>query len=275
VKHLLSSVFLLVFAPVSGLAQEKRDPAGKVEYSVENDSEWPYSSELRATVDGKTYRLIDRSKRVCLQVIDQRDFDGNGLVDALVENITGCGGNCCPQSFFFVSNFGGGRFQVSEEFADSWRDPVIERWKGRWSVAVSSSNEGIDHQRLCEITRRFILEAGKAVQVEEWLHKEMESMTEIRSEIFDPDKVDEEHSIEYDLDGDGKKDQIKTKYWSRWGSMFWIVEFADGKKFSSNLGCKRIGVLGTKTHGVSDLVCDQDTVFRWNGLEYQAEADKQ
>jgi len=100
----------------------------------------------------------------------------------------------------------------------------------------------------------------------------MESITEIRSEMFDPNQVDETHSIEYDLDGDGKKDQIKTTYWARWGRLFWTVEFADGKKFSSDTACKRIGILETKTNGVSDLVCDQDTVFRWNGREYGAAA---
>jgi hypothetical protein len=98
----------------------------------------------------------------------------------------------------------------------------------------------------------------------------MESVVEIRSEIFDLAKVGETHSIEYDLDGDGKKDQIKTTFWARWGRMFWAVEFADGKKFSSDTACKRIGVLKTKTNGVSDLVCDQDKVFRWNGREYRA-----
>ena len=70
---------------------------------------------------------------MCLQVVDQKDFDGKGFVDALVENITACGGNCCPQSFFLVSYSGGGQCEVSEELADSWRDPVIEKWKGRWS----------------------------------------------------------------------------------------------------------------------------------------------
>jgi hypothetical protein len=276
VRNLLTAIFPLILGSVPDLTQEKRNAAGKVEYSVEDDNDVPYFSDLRATVNGRTYQLIDRSKQMCLQVVDQRDFDGDGFVDALVENILGCGGNCCPNGFFFVSNVGAGRFEVSDEFADSWGDPVIEKWKGRWSVVVTSSIEGIDQQRLCAMTRRFVLESGKPVLVEEWRRKEMESIAEIRSECFDPKKVDETQSIEYDLDGDGKKDQIISKYWSRWGSMMWSIEFADGKKYSSDLGCKRIGVLATKTNRVSDLVCDQDTILRWNGREYedQAEQDK-
>jgi hypothetical protein len=268
-EKLLTSVFLLILASGPSLAQDSARAAGKVEYSV--DDSIFNASALRATENGKTYQLIDKSKGMCLEVIDQRDFDGNGFVDALVVNEVACGGNCCPGTFFFVSAFGGGRFELSDEFADSWGSPVIEKWKGRWSVVVSSTNEGmLNTERPIEITRRFILESGKAVKVEERKRKDMESIVEIRSEVFDPDKEDETHSIEYDLDGDGKKDRITTTFWGRWGAMFWSVEFADGKKFSSDRGCKRIGVLKTKTNGVSDLVCDQDKVFRWNGREYRA-----
>ncbi len=137
-------------------------------------------------------------------------------------------------------------------------------------MVVTSNNEGMNTARPVEITQRFILESGKAAKVEERRRKDLESIVETRSEIFDFNKVDETHSIEYDLDGDGKKDRINTTFWWRWGRMFWSVEFADGKKFSSDTACKRIGVLKTKTNGVSDLVCDQDTVFRWNGREYRA-----
>jgi len=180
-----------------------------------------------------------------------------------------CGGNGALNTFFFVSAFPGGRFELSDEFGYSWGDPVIEKWKGRWSVVVTSDSEGAGNTHLAEVTQRFILQSGKAVQVDERRRKEMESVAEIRSEMFNGDRPDETHSIEYDLDGDGKKDQIKTTFWARWGRMFWSVEFADAKKFSSKCACKRIGVLKTKTNGVSDLVCDQDAAFRWNGREYR------
>ena len=178
-KHLLIAVFLLILAPVSGLTQGKTSPAGRIEYSADRMQPLGFTV-LRATdtATGKTYELIGSSKEMCLEVIDQRDFDGNGFVDALVEYILGCGGNCCGDSFFFVSNLGG-RFELSDEFGYSWSDPVIEKWKGRWSVLVVSASEGVDNRELLETTQRLILEAGKAVQVEEWKRKEMESVTEI------------------------------------------------------------------------------------------------
>lgn len=262
---------LAVVAALASLADAAQKPSNKVEYSVEK-SDGSIFTALRATANGKTYQLVDKSKEMCLQVIAQRDLDGNGFVDALVLHRIACGGSCCSDTFFVVSAFGDGRFEVSDEFADSWVYPVIEKWKDRWSVVVTSDNEGMNLQRPVEITRRFVLESGKMVQVEEHRRKDLDSIVDLRSEVFNADKPDETHSLEFDLDGDGKKDQIKGKLWARWGRILWSVEFADGKKFSSNAGCKRIGVLETKTRGVSDLVCDLDTVFRWNGREYRAKA---
>jgi len=226
-------------------------------------------STLLATINGKSSVLINKSKGKCLQIVEQRDFDGDGSLDALVEDITACGGNCCPSQFFFVSARPDGTFAMSDEFADSWKDPVIERWKGQWSVVVVSNDEGFNNQRLVEITRRFVLQGGKAVKVEEHRRQELKAIAEMRSEIFKGDSPEETHSFEYDLDGDGKNDTISGKLWERWGRILWTVQFANGKTFSSNDGCKRIGVLTSKTNGINDLVCDQDTVLRWNGSEYK------
>jgi hypothetical protein len=237
-----------------------------VEYTVEK-SHYLGDATLRAKVDGKSYTLIDKSKEQCLEIVDQRDWDGNGLKDALVERITACGGNCCPNSFFFVTAFPHGRFEISTDLADSWKDPTIERWKDRWSVVIVSDNEGWNTDRPVEITRRFVVQGGKAEKVEESQRRELPALVEIRSEIFKADG--EEHRIQYDLDGDGKKDTINGKLWERWGRLMWSVRFATGKQFSSSTACKRIGVLATKTRGVNDLVCDQDAVLHWTGQKYR------
>lgn len=242
----------------------------KVRYSIKQSGDTPFGpSTLVATFNGKASILINKSKGKCLQIVEQRDFDGDGSLDALVEDITACGGNCCPNQFFFVSARPDGTFAVSDEFADSWKDPVIEKWKGHWSVVVVSNNEGVNRERPIETTRRFVLEDGKAVKVEEHQRKDMKAIVEMRSEIFKGEDPQETHTFQYDLDGDGKKDTITGKLWERWGRILWSVDFANGKSFSSNDACKRIGVLSTKTNDVNDLVCDQDTVLHWNGAEYK------
>jgi hypothetical protein len=185
-------------------------------------------------------------------------------------DIAACGGNCCPNEFFFVSYLGNGQFKTSEEFADSWKDPAIEKWRGRWSVVVTSNNEGMMNQeRPVEITRRFVLQDGEAVKIEEKRREDMASLVEMRSEIFKTTDLEETHTLRYDLDGDGKEDVITGRLWVRWGRIFWSVQFANGKEFSTGEACKRIGVLATKTNGVHDLVCDLDRVLHWNGETYK------
>lgn len=252
---------------ISTLAQTQS--GARIEYSLDKDSGREFST-LRATSGGKTYTLIDQSKHSCLQIVDQRDWDGNGFIDALVRHVNACGGNGAEDSFFFVSAFGNGRFELSHEFGYTSDDPVIEKWKNGWSAVVVSNNEGYNNtQRPEEIKERFVVDAGKAVKVEESRRKDLPSLLEMRSEIFSMDKTDEQHTIEYDLDGDGKKDLITARLWVRWGRMLWTVRFANGKKFEAETACKRIGVLSTKTNGVNDLVCDQDTVLHWNNQAYQ------
>jgi hypothetical protein len=256
---------------VAGLAAQPQRSANperpqKIEYFVEKSDDSMFSA-LKVRANGKTTTLIEKSEEACLDVVDQRDWDANGLTDALVKRIKACGGNCCPNGYLFVSALGNGRFKMSDDLADSWGEPVVEKWKNHWSVVIVSTNEGINTSRPEEITRRFILRAGKAVKVEESLRKELESLLDLRSEILEGMKG--EHSIEYDLDGDGKKDVISGRLWERWGRIAWTVRFANGKEFVSGGACKRIGVLATKTNGVHDLVRDQDTVYRWSGEEYR------
>ena len=100
---------------------------------------------------------------MCLSILAEKNFDGDGLPDLLVANIIGCVGNCYSDTFFFVSPWPDGHFAVSPEFADFWGDPVIGRWKARWSVVVVS-NAGTNTDPPVEFTRRFVLEAGKPVQ---------------------------------------------------------------------------------------------------------------
>lgn len=252
----------------SSIGSSQTNP--RIRYSIKQSGETPFGpSTLLASFNGKSTVLLSKSKEKCLRIVEQKDFDGDGLPDALVMDITACGGNCCANEFFFVSARPDGTFVMSDEFADSWQDPVVEKWKGHWSVVVVSNNEGVNRERPVEFTRRFVLENGKAVKLEEHRREDMKAIVEMRSEIFKGNNEEETHTLKYDLDGDGKKDTITGKLWERWGRILWTVDFANGKQFSSNVGCKRIGVLPTKTNGVHDLVCDQDGVLHWNGSEYK------
>jgi hypothetical protein len=225
-------------------------------------------SRLTAETNGNQYLIIDESSELCLSVFDVRDFDENGSIDALITDITACGGNCCGNSFFFVSFLGNGHFQTSASFGYSWKDPVIEKWKGLSSVIVTDNNEGVNQIAPEETTARYVLDSGKAVKVEESERRGLVALSELNSSDFDFDKTNEQKTISFDLDGDGVNDLIVGELWHRWGRISWSVALSRGETVKSEIACKRIGILPTKTNGFNDLVCDHDDVLRWSGKAY-------
>ena len=232
-----------------------------------SESEGLFSKELYANLEDQTYSLI-KNEDICLEIADQKDFDDNGSMDVLLTNVIACGGNCCANSFFFYSYLGDGHFQRSNEFGYSWREPQIEKWKGRWSVLVKSNNEGCNQDEPIETKERYILDDGKAVKVEESERKGLVALIEMKSDEFDMNKNDEVKNIYYDIDNDGVRDKIEGSLWIRWGRINWKVEFSSGKSFVSDFSCKRIGVAKSLTKGVHDIICEMDDVFKWDGNKF-------
>ncbi|MGC4119612.1 MAG: hypothetical protein QM765_34575 [Myxococcales bacterium] len=235
-----------------------------VHYQVQV-TEDPYTCVLEATNGGKTRELFSTDGDV-LSIEAVRDFDGNGTPDVLVGRSSG--GTSAYGEYFFVSAGKDGNFTLTEEFGYSPDGPTIERWKGEWTVVVTSDNEGWNQDRPHEVTQRFALRAGEAVLLSSVERKELPALGDLRSEVFDFEQPDSPRSIEFDLDEDGRPDVISGTLWQRWGRIVWDVRFADGKAFRADTACKRVGVLASKTKGVRDLVCDFDSTYRWDGSAY-------
>ena len=229
------------------------------------------STRLIATVDGQSYEVISDAENLCLKVVDQGNYDGSGLTAALIENVIACGGNGAANSFFFVAYVGNGHFERSHEFGYSWTEPFIERWNGRPSVRVLTTNEGMNTDDPLEVMERYVLDAGSAVKVEESVRKSLIAQREMKSSEFGLNSGSQGQSLSFDLDGDGLPDVISGKPWQRWGRLWWSVSFSSGQTYDSSLACKRLGVLSTRTNGVNDLVCDQDDILRveWRGLRVE------
>ena len=253
-------------------AGEDAAPPAKISYYTANaeNSTLSYAG-LYAQIGAKKYTVITEGLEEggrCMEIIDTLDFDGNGYTDALIMDILACGGNDSPNAFFFCSYVReSDSFLLSEEFGQSWEYPVIENWKGTPSVQVISNSQGMSTD-MAKRTERFVLEKGKAIRVEYEEAKRMPAIIELRSADFNEKDKEKGKKIRFDLDGDGKKDEISGTYWERWGSMGWSVTLANGKIVAGDDARKRVGVLPSKTRGVHDLVLDLDEVLVWNGEKF-------
>ena len=103
---------------------------------------------LVARIEKREYVVLGETDDMCLDLPDQRDFDGDGHRDALVFQSPVCRGNAAPGLLFFVS--GDPAFRRSDPFPG--HRPRIERWNGRWSVLTGGA--------------RHVLRDGRAIRVE-------------------------------------------------------------------------------------------------------------
>ncbi len=131
------------------------------------------------------------------------------------------------------------------------------------------NNEGSNLEQAEEIKRRYVLDsAGQAEVAEYSIRKHIPALRDMKSAEFEFAKSGEYRKMEFDLNGDGNKDIIKGELYERWGRIAWSVTIAGMNEISSEPHCKRIGILSTKTAGFNDIVCDFDTILRWNGKKY-------
>ena len=103
---------------------------------------------LVARIASREHIVLGENHDMCLDLVDQRDFDGDGARDALLFQSPRCRGNSAPGRLFFVS--GDPTFQVSNDFRG--HTPDIERWEHTWSVRTPSA--------------RYLLRDGRAVVVD-------------------------------------------------------------------------------------------------------------
>ncbi len=103
---------------------------------------------LVARIGNREHIVIGETDDMCLDLPDQRDFDGDGSRDALVFRSPRCRGDAAPGLLFFVS--ADTTFRLSNPFPG--HRPHVEWWNGEWSVLTGEA--------------RHVLRDGRAVRVD-------------------------------------------------------------------------------------------------------------
>ena len=134
-------------APNAGLdATEAPEPTLGIVYHVVKGAR--FFDILVARIGDREHTVIGEIDDMCLDLPDQRDFDGDGGRDALVFRSPRCRGDAAPGLLFFV--FADTTFRLSNPFPG--HRPRVERWNGEWSVLASGT--------------RHVLRDGRAVRVD-------------------------------------------------------------------------------------------------------------
>ena len=122
------------------------EPPGDIVYHVVKGAR--FFDILVARIGNREHIVIGETDDMCLDLPDQRDFDGDGRRDALVFRSPRCLGDAAPGLLFFVS--ADTTFRLSNPFPG--HRPRVVRWNGEWSVLAGES--------------RHVLRGGRAVRVE-------------------------------------------------------------------------------------------------------------
>lgn len=266
-KIVTSSLLLYVMASLPLLASSHNIFEIR---SINNDdtskSRWDqeYAREqLYAVIDSVDYLIAPTHEQwmgISLEVIHEGDFDGDGLIDAIISSHPG--GNCCAPYYFVVSHRGDGFFSVHHHETMYGYEIEIKNKDEEYLIeildTVESSDYPIGHEELT--TLRFT--EGNLEVVSQLTNT---ALIPALVEVTGQDVQEADKLILFDVDADGREEEMIASYWDRWGTVIIgdIVTTSKGKVTFST-GCSRIGFMKSTTNGLHDIVCGRTDVLRYD-----------
>lgn len=217
---------------------------------------------------GKRHLILNPGAQVIIEptdyslhVEDQRDFNGDGVVDALISFDQG--GNCCPSVYAFLTIYNGKAF--ASALNEVWAQYTVDEERG-YPVVAQKHLEATDYWRL-EGTNATIVDSKPKLQ----------AIAEIRGVgALYTGPEDETHTLSVDIDDDGVTDSITCGIWPRWGILVHCeLSLPEGITQTIDGSCDRLGALKTVRNGMHELVCNNDIVIYFDGKEWRTDTDKE
>ena len=203
-----------------------------------------------ALINGK--RLEVPGDNCPVDLIVQKDFNGDGVMDALISITRLCGGSGEWEETMFVTVADGKIVTVPVAGGK-----VVEEG-GRFLIKSESD----------DATEYFGFDGQKAIMVRSVPHRKLAAIVEFRTKGGLNDN--EVETLDADLDMDGKSDRITCHIWQRRAVVTsCILPLPGGRTEEIKLSCGRVGVLNTLSNGYRELVCNNNAVIRFDGKGWE------
>lgn len=204
---------------------------------------------------------------VKLEILDQGDYDGDGLMEAVVYSWGG--GNAILPPYIVYYDSEEEEFKKAEGFEVLGEEPDIkvEQWKGKTSF-VNQRGLRLD---------RYVYEDHMVTLVEQnSLYAGKQNSKVTVKELFGTREEPEYKTVCIDIDGDGVSEQVtfyheNAPYLNGGKDMVLNrIVWADGREVNEGLNCSgtSISFLVSTTNGMPDILANEQWLYKWNGEAY-------
>lgn len=270
-RYIWKSYWYLIFITWVLLFSGCTTPSTSLKFFTEQEEGNSISSNgtvnLLRVEDNSTLYTIERDKTDWYEryfhkkIVDQVDLDGDGIEEGILQ--TQGKGNCCGPTFFIIKRVKEGFYSILEHDELDGRPGLsFDEIDGEKILVVYNSSGGdnvfdertISHLKLVNGKLELIAKFYNAA----FLNAELDITARELKEIEPKRRL-----FTFDLDLDGKEDELSCYYWWRWGVVSCAVTSTKLGKVSIPK-CSRIGILSSITNGMHDLVCDRSYIFSWS-----------
>ena len=185
------------------------------------------------------------------EIIHTADLDNDGVNEAIVAASDGGGHGIIK--YFIISKIGENFYSVYE--SNDFEGCCLKLLKGN-ILSVFKYDKGIGVTSQVQEILLFEFQKGNLNLLSKSQNEALiPAYSEINSHEIDQN-IGSKFITGY-YDSDTEIDKLVCNYWKRWGSAKCEVHSSIYGVVKTNYGCKRVGILATKTRGIVDLVCNR------------------
>jgi hypothetical protein len=250
------------------------------ETSMAQDNSFFFEVEKIETVEGPPWQYnlyaIEDDKRYIIELSDKEqwylshyykdveyelDLDGDGINEGIIR--TQSGGNCCGPDYFIAKKVEDGFYILltHEELSGFPEIKTIDR-NGQTNIVVYNTSDGVGNVSYEHTKTELELVNGKLSIVSKLYNQaSLDAVMDVTSAELQDTKTKQ---LIYDLDKDGVDDVLDCNYWDRWGAVQCEISTSSKGSIVFGLGCDRLGILQKSSNGLSDLVCDRNSIVKYS-----------